>query len=98
MGKIYVGQIGVVFTFDTDATAQGIDLSAASTVEINYRKPDDITGSWTGTVNVDEVSYTTTTADDLDQAGPWYFQVHVVGTGYDALGESSKYVIYDVWG
>lgn len=40
---------------------------------IYYRKPDGTDGRWVGTVNDDNIEYTTITGD-IDQAGVWYLQ------------------------
>lgn len=94
MGKIYVGQIGVEINLNTAATSEGIDLSAATTKEIKYRKPSGATGSWTASSSGDILTYTTAAAATLDEAGRWLLQAHVAGTGYDALGEKAELNIY----
>lgn len=51
----------------------GIDLSAAGTVQIAYKKPSGATGTWVAVVvsaPQGTISYTTATTD-LDESGAW---------------------------
>jgi hypothetical protein len=63
----------------------GINISAYD-VYIKYRKPNGISGSWTGTVsNLTKVLYTTSVLD-LDTVGIWKLQAFVSGGLYSAHG------------
>lgn len=78
----HVGDIGTVFTATiVDQDGVVVDISTASTKEFFFRKPD-------GTVLTKAGSFVTTGVDgqmkyalivgDLDQAGGWTIQGHVV--------------------
>lgn len=66
----FVDDVGVVISLDFFGN---VDLSTATATTIRYRKPTGEEGTWTGTVNGTAVDYTTV-ADDIDEAGTWYFQ------------------------
>lgn len=73
--------IGVQFRLNT-----GIDLSAATTANIHYKKPSGDTGTWTGaTASTSYVTYTTV-ADDLDEDGKWELQAYVVTPSWTLRG------------
>jgi len=73
--SLHKGDIGAVIRLTTD-----LDISGASALSVKYRKPSGTTGSWTGTLNgTNNLQYTTTDADDLDEAGDWSFQGLVTG-------------------
>jgi hypothetical protein len=68
--------------------ALGIDVSAVgAVVKIKYIKPDEsTTGEWTAVIEnaaTGLISYTTTVADGLDQAGVWKFNGVYDPTGDD---------------
>lgn len=91
MGKIYTGQIGLLIELDTL-----IDLTNATTLEIKYRRPDRTTGAFTATADGTKIVYTTTSAEDLPEAGEtWKLQAHAAGTGWDFLGETVDFVVTD---
>ena len=78
--------IGVQFKLNT-----GIDISAATTANILYRKPSGATGSFTGSTDSDYyVVYTTTAAGDLDESGEWELQAYVVTTDWTLRGTVAK--------
>jgi len=67
---LHVGQIGGVIRL-TSTT----DISSAVSLEIRYKKPSGIIGSWAGTLEGStDVQYTTVDSDDLDESGVWRFQ------------------------
>ena len=64
MSNYHVGDFGTVFDLDTT-----VDLSAATTLEIQYKKPDGTTGAWAGAQqDTTKIRYTILTGD-WDQAG-----------------------------
>ena len=78
--------IGVQFKLNT-----GIDISAATTANIIYRKPSGATGSFTGATDSDlYVVYTTTAADDLDEYGEWELQAYIVSPSWTLRGTVAK--------
>ena len=52
MGKIYIGQVGVLIELDTLDS-----LTGATKAEIRYRKPDKSTGAWLGTIDGTKITY-----------------------------------------
>jgi len=70
--KIYVGAVGVDITLDAE-----IDISAATTHEIRYQKPDGTKGAWTATIVDDTMLQYITKAGDLDYEGEWKLQIYV---------------------
>jgi hypothetical protein len=79
--SIFVNQGYYLLTLET-----GIDISAASTKQIKYKKPDGTTGNWTATLQgTTQLKYQMDN-DDLNIAGMWTFQAYVVIGGLDAYG------------
>jgi hypothetical protein len=72
MADVHVGDIGVLITFKTRE-----DLSTATTHDLDYKKPDGTTGTWTATVSGSDLLYTSI-AGDFNQAGPYEVQAHVI--------------------
>lgn len=94
MGKIYKNQTELTIRLDT-----GVDLSAAATSKIKYKKPSGATGEWTATVYdvtngiIQKILSLTT---DLDQAGAWTFWAYITFTdGYSAPGEPSILDVFE---
>lgn len=82
----HVGDIGVafVFTFYEKDGITPVDLTAATTVEAKVEKRGGAGTTWTLTVTDapnGEAQYVTSTAGDLDIAGVWTVQGHVVVSG-----------------
>lgn len=85
------GDIGTEILLDT-----GVDITAATLVQIKYQKPDLTTGVWTGVVdNTTKVKYVTL-AGDLDQAGEWLFQSYVETPTWEGHGESVQHKVWSV--
>lgn len=73
--------IGVQFKLNT-----GVDITAATTANIHYRKPSGATGSFTGaTSDTTYVTYTTV-ASDIDEDGEWELQAYVVTAAWTLRG------------
>lgn len=87
---IFVGDIGVKIVLDV-----GTDISSATVLKIYYQKPDGTSGSWDASLESDNqsISYTTTTANDLDQAGTWELQSYVEDGGYKGRGDITRLMI-----
>ena len=85
MGKIYVGQTKL----DLVVTV-GQRITAATTTQLKYQKPDESTGFFDATITDAEEGELTyiVQADDLDQSGTWIFWANVVFSGgKQAFGE-----------
>lgn len=76
MEKIFAGH-SKLLQFDA-----GIDLSAMSTKEIKYRKPDGTAGAWAATLNGTTVLEKQVT-DEFNQLGVWHLQ------GFASAGSTS---------
>jgi hypothetical protein len=86
--SIFISDVGVQIKLYT-----GVDISAATTANVRYKKPDASTGSWTGaSASTYYVTYTTT-AGVLDQNGDWEFQAYVVTPAFTKHGGKLKVFI-----
>lgn len=87
----HVGAIGFEIFIET-----GLDLAAATSIAINYVKPDGTTGAFVAVAASKAASrsntrygarYVTTAATDLDQFGTWQLQVDAtLPSGWDGPG------------
>jgi hypothetical protein len=77
----HVGDVGTIFEGTFYDGGVIVDISAATTKEILFRKPDGTVVTKTGTFSTDgtdgKLRYTTI-AGDLDQAGDWRVQGYIV--------------------
>jgi hypothetical protein len=99
-GKIYIGQIGVLLEVDTQGTAPDcppVDWADATDMTIKVRLPDRTETEFPATLSGTKLQYITTSADDLPIKGRYLLQAHVAGPGYDALGETDEFTVYDRW-
>lgn len=98
MGKIYVGQIGVQFVVDTQGTGPVVDWTAASSRKILMQIPSGTVKEFTGTLSgTKDLTYTTIDAADLPEAGVYRLQAEVIGTGYNARGETALFEVFEVF-
>ena len=79
---IRVGDIGTVFRLTiVDEVEDVVNISAATTQEIRFEKPDktvvDKASSFTTDGTDGNIQYVTV-ADDLDMDGKWRIQAHIV--------------------
>ena len=73
------GDIGFQIFIDTD-----VDCSGATSLKIDYQKPDGSAGTWPATAMVKDGQdgvYYVTAEGDLDQAGVWLLQVDIAELG-----------------
>ena len=91
--EIHVGDIGTVFEVTLMDGSSVVDLSSATTKELVFRKPDGVKLTKTAAFKTDGtdgiITYTSVT-DDLDTAGTWRLQAHVViggGTWRSDIGD-----------
>lgn len=66
---VYLNQSLLTLELET-----GVDLSTASSVRINYRKPSGTTGYWSATGTGTKATYNVQVGD-LNEAGTWRLQV-----------------------
>jgi len=79
----------------------GVSLSTQTSLEIKYRKPNGITGTWDSDVvsvyNSDYAKFTTT-SDTLDEAGVWDLKIYTeLLSGWKGHGEVVGMKVYDEW-
>jgi len=93
--EIHAGDVGVVLRFrvvDQDGTV--LDISTATTKNVLLKPPAAATKTFAGAFTSDGtdglLEYTTTNGEDLDEAGTWQRQVHIVLPG---VGEYRSSVI-----
>jgi hypothetical protein len=72
------------------------------TVDIEYKKPDDSTGTWPATVEGPDGNgdfsafYTTTSSSDLDQVGFWEYRARVKkGATEDFRSKWKRFSVFD---
>ena len=79
--EIHVGDIGTQFTLTISDAGKAVDLSSATTKQIIFRKPDAVKLTKTAEFVTDgtngQVKYLSISGD-LDLAGFWRVQAHVV--------------------
>lgn len=80
-----VGDVGVIFELTIKNNGVGVDISAASTMEIYFEKPDGSTLQKTAVHTTDGTDFKmqySSIAGDLDIEGWWLWQGRVVlGSG-----------------
>jgi hypothetical protein len=79
---IRVGDIGTVFRLTiVDEVEDVVNISAATTTEIRFQKPDETSVDQDAAFTTDgvdgEIQYVTI-ADDLDVSGKWKIQAYIV--------------------
>ena len=96
MSKVYIGDVGTVFDFDSDPNATGVDLTGY-TLKVRFKKPSGDIVEKSGALkpaSTTVVRYTTTT-NDIDVAGTWEVQIKVtLGTNI-WYGETSSFEVYE---
>jgi len=89
-GVVKVDDVGTLIKLDS-----GVDLTAASTVEIVARNPSGSIETLSASVVETTKAQHVKAADTLDVAGSWELQVHAVwGTGEDLSGDEVSLRIY----
>lgn len=80
----FAGQIGALIRLDT--LDDPLVLVDATTTQINYLLPSGTAGEWTATLSGTVLSYLTTSAADLPEAGTYKVQAYVEGPGWKIAG------------
>ena len=87
--SVFVGATGQKIVLEC-----GVDITAATTKQIKYQKPDGTASNWTAAQeSTTSISYTTTAATDLNIDGSWKFQAYVVTPTWAKHGEIDKLLI-----
>lgn len=90
MSSIHEGQSYFDIVLETS-----LDLSGASAVSIDYRKPSGAEGTWVGAVqNTTQIIYQVANSD-IDERGRWYLQAKATIAGRTAYGERCLMVVLD---
>lgn len=90
--KVYVGDIGTIITLDTNET-----ISNATTTDIEVKKGDGTTTTWTGSLSgTDSVTYTVVDGD-LSCSGVYKVQAYVVMPGWSGLGETAEFTVHKIF-
>ena len=76
-GEIHVDDVGTKFLVTVQDSGVAVDVSVASILQINFRKPDGVTMNKVGTLHTDGIDgkiYYTTIAGDMNAAGVYKIQ------------------------
>lgn len=91
MAKIFTNEVGKKIKLHFD----GEDISDASLVKIMYKKPDNTTGEWVGSVEGKSTITYDTQAGDLDQAGEWDFRGYIEVGNFKGYSERETITVED---
>ena len=93
-GKVYVGDVGTQIILDC-----GQDISAATAISIEVKKPNGGTASWAAAANgTNAISCFTGGANALTLAGTWLLQAKVTLPSGTWRGETAQLVVYATFG
>lgn len=93
-GKVYVGDTGTQIILDC-----GQDISAATAISVELRKPNGSTASWAATASgSNAISVVTGGANALSLAGTWLLQAKVTLPTGVWRGETAQLVVYAAFG
>lgn len=70
------------------------DISGATVLKIKYKKPNGVSGEWTGTLNGQKIVYDVVSENDLNVSGRWELQAFATIGGKNIYGESTQMEIY----
>ena len=98
--EIHKDDIGTEFLLTVkDETGAAVDISAATTTNILFQKPDS------GTILTKTATFKTTGVDgkitystivgDLDTVGLWRYQAHIIFSGKDMKSSVNTFHVYD---
>ena len=101
--EAHVSDIGTVFrvtVYDTDSAGatSALDISAATTKQFIFGKPDGTTSTKTATFTTDgsngQLEYSTVSGD-LDTAGTWSLQVYFATSGGSWRTDVGTFKVYE---
>mgnify|MGYP006279449747 CR=1 FL=1 len=85
---VYVGDIGAILRLTSS-----VDLSAATSAAIKYRKPSGATGEWSATI-YDSTGVQYVVQDgDLDESGQWTLQGYVTMPGWSGHSKAVRVTV-----
>ncbi len=85
-----------IYLGETDTTIEldcGVDVSAATLMQIHYRTPTGIEGNWTAAQSGPTVIYYITVANDLNEASRWQIQAYVETPDWKGYGDTSSFEV-----
>ena len=94
MGQIFKNQTELRIRLTLD-----VDITGASLVQIHYRKPSGLIGTWVAIVEsaAEGIIYYDVQTNDLDKAGSWTFWGYIIfAAGEKARGEPALITIFDI--
>ena len=94
--EIHVGDIGTVFEVTIQDDGVAVNISSATTKEIIFRKPDKTLLTKAANFSTDGTDgkiRSTTVSGDLNAAGVWSIQAHVILPGGDWKSSISEFSV-----
>lgn len=90
--KRYVGEIGTEIIVDCGRNVVGAEI-----MEIHVKKPDGTTAIWPATPYASSKSSIRyiTVADDFEQSGSYEIQARIKLAGWDGLGKTVQFEVFD---
>lgn len=89
MEEVFEGTVGQKIILDV-----GVDITAATTKQIKYKKPNGPTQVWTATEETStSISYTTTAASDIRGPGMWLLQAYIVTPTWTDHGDVDRLLV-----
>ena len=70
--SVYLGDVGTKIRLDC-----GEDISTATKCEIKFHSPAGLRGTWTASQETTSIIFYVTQAEDINEAGRWWFQAYV---------------------
>lgn len=95
-----VGDIGTVIRLSiVDSAGTAVNVATATTKEIHAQTPAGVDKTWKASFVTDgsngQISYTTTSASDLDEAGVWQVQAYIVTPAGTWHSSTETLVVYE---
>jgi len=97
VNEVHLSDIGTVFEITFKDGTSAIDISAASTKQILFKKPDATTLTKSGTFTSDGTDGKlkwVTISGDLDTTGKWEIQGYVVLAGGEWHTDVGEFTVY----
>jgi hypothetical protein len=89
--SVYKNSIGIKLIAEC-----GTDITAATTRQIKYRKPDGTSGAWTAVQETGtSISYTVVSGD-IDFTGDLQIQAYVITPTWTLYGDVARLTVLDV--
>jgi len=96
--EIHIGDIGTVFEVTLYDCDVAVDLTGAITQEVIFLKPDGTKVTKTTsfkTDGTDGIIQYASILDDLDQAGGWKLQAHIVLPSGEWWSDTDKFKVHE---